>query len=109
MNFNIAQSFSFIIIAVIYTYQYIIFHKKGISAKGGSLSFAVFYAMLSYFVFEEFEHIDFLLILFPVLSLLVTILQWREKDSPAWLQTTLLSLSIMLVAAGVYTFWQNTM
>lgn len=95
--------------SLIYLFQYFIFHKKGISAKAGSLSFAVFYAMLSYFVFEEFEHIDFLLILFPVISLLVTILQWREKDTPGWLQIILLILSIMVVTAGVYTFWQNTM
>lgn len=107
MKDEIIYSAAFIIMALLYVYQYIIFLKKGSSAKGGSLSFAVFYFMLAFFVSRKFENLDFLLILFPAISLLVTILQWREGDNPKWLQIALLIFSLLLLFGGSYTLWQN--
>ena len=109
MDLKNEMVFALLLISLLYVIQYFIFHKKGITAKGGSLSFAVFYAMLAFFIFKEFEHIDFLLLLFPAFSLLVTILQWRERDSPGWLQTMLVTLSALVLGAGIYTFWQNSL
>lgn len=98
---------AFLVMSALYLYQYYHFHKNGISAKGGSLSFAVFYGMLAFFVSRKFENLNVLLILFPAISLLVTILQWREGDNPKWLQVALLILSITLLLLGGYTMWQQ--
>lgn len=77
--------YSFVAAAMLYVIQFIIFSRKGIEHRTASVSFAVFFAMLSFFVWKGFENLNFVYLLFPVIGIFVLISQWRERETPLWL------------------------
>ena len=87
--------FSFLSAALLYIIQFIIFSKKGIEHRTASVSFAVFYAMLSFFVWKEFEKLHFIFLLFPVIGIFVLLSQWRERETPIWLSILILIAQII--------------
>lgn len=77
--------YSFAAAAVLYVIQFIIFSRKGIEHRTASVSFAVFFAMLCFFVWKGFENLNFVYLLFPVIGIFVLLSQWRERETPIWL------------------------
>ena len=86
--------YCFIAGAILYVIQFIIFSRKGIEHRTASVSFSVFFVMLSFFVWKGFENLNFVYLLFPVIGIFVLISQWRERETPMWL-----AISIFLAQA----------
>ena len=93
--------YSFLFAVILYLIQFIILSKKGIEHRTASISFTVFYAMLGFFVWKEFENLNFIFLLFPVIGIFVLLSQWREKETPMWLSILLFIAQIIPVVIAI--------